>query len=133
MGRPHIARGTAADNNTQTWAHHVCIKKMSPAQGIKLSRGPGQRVKAFLFRWNVDLKNRSFETVDRKIFKQVSGSYLRFKASPTMFFDTLFCDTVTLKGLSHRRFHIYIYIFLYIFKLICSVGISLGSPYLREA
>jgi hypothetical protein len=46
----------------------------------------GQRVKAFLLRWNVDLKNRSFKTVDRKIFKQVSGSYLRSKAFPNMLF-----------------------------------------------
>jgi hypothetical protein len=35
------------DRDTLAWAHHVSIKKMSPAPGIKFSRGPGQRVKAF--------------------------------------------------------------------------------------
>jgi hypothetical protein len=40
---------------------------MSPAPGIKISRGRGQRVKAFLLGWNGDLKNRSFKTFDRKI------------------------------------------------------------------
>jgi hypothetical protein len=54
---------------------------MSPALGAKFSRGPGPRVKAFLPLWNVDLKNRSFKTVDQKNFKQVSGSYFRSKES----------------------------------------------------
>jgi hypothetical protein len=60
---------------------------MSPSPGIKFSRGLGQRVvKTFLLRWNVDLKNRSFKTVDRKILKQVSGSYLRSQAFPNKLF-----------------------------------------------
>jgi hypothetical protein len=67
MGRPHIARGPAVDNDLRAWAHHVYIKRMGPAPGIKFSRGPGQRVKAFLLLSNVDLKNGSFI---RKIFNR---------------------------------------------------------------
>jgi hypothetical protein len=43
-------------------------------------RGPRPRVKSFLLRLKVDLKNRSFKTVDWKNFKQVSVSYLWSKA-----------------------------------------------------
>jgi hypothetical protein len=65
---------------------------------IKFSGNLGQRVKAFLFQWNVDLKNPSFEPVDQKIFKQVSSSYLGSKASPNMLFLThFFCETFPLR------------------------------------
>jgi hypothetical protein len=50
---------------------------MSTTQGIKFSRDPGQRVKAFLLLWNVDFKNRCFKTVDQKKILQVSGSNLK--------------------------------------------------------
>jgi hypothetical protein len=103
MGPPHIARGPAADNYTRAWAHRITIKIMSPTPGIKFSRGPGQRVKAFLLRWNVDLKKCSLKTVDWKIFKQVSGSYLRSKASPYAFLAHFFRDTVPLKRLSNEN------------------------------
>jgi hypothetical protein len=66
MGRPHIARGPVADDDTRACAHRVTIKRMS---------GPGQLVIEFLLRWNVDLKNRSFKMVDQKIFKQ-SAAYI---------------------------------------------------------
>jgi hypothetical protein len=62
------------------------MKKMSPSLGIKFSRCAGQRVKAFLLRLNVDLKNHSFKTIDWKNFKYSSGSYLRPKASPNVLF-----------------------------------------------
>jgi hypothetical protein len=44
----YIARGPAADDDTRAWAHRVSIKRMSPAPGIKFSRGPGYWIKAFL-------------------------------------------------------------------------------------
>jgi hypothetical protein len=49
------------------------LKKLART-AYKFNRGPEQRVKAILLWKNVDLKNRSFKTVDQKIFKQVSGS-----------------------------------------------------------
>jgi hypothetical protein len=96
MGRLIIARGPAENGDTRAWAHRVSIKKMSPEPEIEFSRGRGQLVKAFLLQWNVDLKNRSFKTVDQKIFKQVSGSYLRSKASPNMLFWYTFFMTLSL-------------------------------------
>jgi hypothetical protein len=92
MGRPHIARGLAADDDTRAWAHLISIKRMILAPGIKFSRGPRQRVKASLLQWNVDLKNRIFKTV----FKQVSGSYLRFKVYRYMLFWHTFFVTLPL-------------------------------------
>jgi hypothetical protein len=74
------------DDDTRAWAHRVTIKRMSLAPGIKFSCGPGPLVKAFLLRSNVDLKICSFKTVDRKIFKKVSGSNFRPKASPKMLY-----------------------------------------------
>jgi hypothetical protein len=43
----------------------------------KFNCGQGQWVKAFLLRWNVDLKNRNFKTVDQKNFQ--TGQRLIFK------------------------------------------------------
>jgi hypothetical protein len=56
----------------------------------EFNRGSGPRVESFVLRTNVDLKNRSFKTVDQKNLKYSSGSYLRPKASPICFSDTLF-------------------------------------------
>jgi hypothetical protein len=73
MGRPHIARGPAADDDTQAWAHRASIRKMSPLPGIKFSRGPGQRVKAFLLRWNVDLKIVALKRLIGKYFNRLAA------------------------------------------------------------
>jgi hypothetical protein len=70
MGRTHIAKGPAADDDTRVWAHRVSINRMSLASGIKFSRGPGQRVKAFLLRWNVDLKIVALKQLIRKFFNR---------------------------------------------------------------
>jgi hypothetical protein len=61
------------------------LKKLART-ALKFNHGPGPWVKAFLLRTNVDLKNRSFKTVDQKIFKYSSGSYLRRKPSPNRIF-----------------------------------------------
>jgi hypothetical protein len=48
-GPTAYSKGLTADNNTGAWAHRVSIKKMSPAPGIKFSRGPGQRVERHFY------------------------------------------------------------------------------------
>jgi hypothetical protein len=50
MGRPLTARGPAADDDPPAWAHRVSIKRMSPAQESKFSRGPGPWVKVYFDR-----------------------------------------------------------------------------------
>jgi hypothetical protein len=57
-GPTAYSMGPAADDGPRAWAHLVSVKSMSPTPGIKFSRGPGPRVKVFLLRTNVDLKNR---------------------------------------------------------------------------
>jgi hypothetical protein len=42
------AYSKGAGHEHRAWAHRVSIKSMSPAPGIKFSRGSGPQVRAFL-------------------------------------------------------------------------------------
>jgi hypothetical protein len=39
MGRLHIARGPAEDDDPRAWAHRIAIKRMSPVPGTVLPGG----------------------------------------------------------------------------------------------
>jgi hypothetical protein len=60
--------------HSQIFFRVIILKKLDRT-AYNFNRGLGPRVKAFLLRTNIDLKNRSFKTVDQKNFKYRSGSY----------------------------------------------------------
>jgi hypothetical protein len=90
MGRPHIAKGPAMDDNPQAWAHCVSIKRVSPAPVIKFICGQGHQIKAFLLPWNVDLKNCGFKWLIGKTLIRSAAHIKGPRHTLIGFFDTLF-------------------------------------------
>jgi hypothetical protein len=89
MGRPHIARGPAADDDTRAWEYRVSIKGMSPAPGIKFSRGPLQW--HFYFNGTLLLKIVALKQLIGKFLNRSAVHILDPRPQPPIcFFDTLF-------------------------------------------
>jgi hypothetical protein len=58
--RIEISRRQTAHHLNRAWAYRISVKKLSPAPGIKLIRGPGPQVRRFLHRLDEHLRKRNF-------------------------------------------------------------------------
>jgi hypothetical protein len=70
---------------------------MSPALGIKFSRGPGPQVKACLLLWNIDLKTIALKQLIRKNLNMSAAHILGSRHPLIGFLTYFFRDNIPLR------------------------------------